>query len=87
MNEIVRERRREELVTLLAESVTGIDHTLGLHETLISSGRVNSLALFKLVLWIEEHSARPIDITAIDVAQTWDSVERILDFLETAAEA
>jgi hypothetical protein len=87
MNENVRDRRRGELVTLLAESVTGIDHTLGPHEPLISSGRVNSLALFKLVLWIEEQSARPIDIAAIDITQAWDTAEQILDFLERAAEA
>ena len=62
MNEAIREQRRGELVTLLADSVTGIDHTLGLNEPLISSGRVNSLALFKLALWIEEQSPRPIDI-------------------------
>ena len=87
MNEAIREQRRGELVTLLADSVTGIDHTLGLNEPLISSGRVNSLALFKLALWIEEQSPRPIDIAAIDIAQAWDSLERILDFLERAGEA
>ena len=87
MNEIIREHRRGELVTLLADSVTDIDHTLGLNEPLISSGRVNSLALFKLALWIEEQSPRPIDIAAIDIAQAWDSLELILDFLERAGEA
>ena len=86
MNEAIREQRRGELVTLLADSVTGIDHTLGLNEPLISSGRVNSLALFKLALWIEEQTVQPIDIAGIDIAQAWDSVERILDFLERTGE-
>lgn len=86
MNEVVRERRRSELITLLAESVTDIDQTLGLQEPLVSSGRVHSLALFKLALWIEEQTVQPIDIAGIDIAQAWDSVERILDFLERTGE-
>jgi acyl carrier protein len=44
-------------------------------------GRLDSLALFNLVLWIEERIGAPIDPTAIDVAQEWRSVRDLLAFV------
>ena len=52
-------------------------------EPLFDSGRLDSLALFNLVLWIEERTGAAIDPTAFDLAQEWASVRDILAFLGT----
>lgn len=49
---------------------------------LISSGLLDSLALFNLSVWVEEKLGSPIDPTTFDVTQAWDSVESILRFVE-----
>ena len=34
------------------------------------------------MLWIEERTGRPIDPTRMDIVQAWDSVGRILGYIE-----
>lgn len=48
---------------------------------LISAGRLDSLALFNLSVWLEEQLGEPIDPSAFDVMQAWDSVAAILRFV------
>jgi acyl carrier protein len=49
---------------------------------LLTSGRLDSLALFRLLLWIEKRIGRPIDVTAIDMPAQWDTVDMIVAFVE-----
>jgi acyl carrier protein len=49
---------------------------------LVTSGILDSLALFNLMLWIEERIGRPIDPATLDVQAAWDTVERIISFIE-----
>ncbi len=48
---------------------------------LFEQGLLDSLALFNLVLWIEERTGTPIDPTALDITQEWSSVEDIFAFV------
>lgn len=50
---------------------------------LISTSRLDSLALFKLVLWIEEQTGAPIDLTTVDLASEWNTIDGIIRFIET----
>jgi acyl carrier protein len=50
-------------------------------EPLFESGRLDSLALFNLVLWIEERTGTPIDPTAFDLAHEWATVRDIVAFV------
>jgi hypothetical protein len=79
-----RDRLRADLIQLLVESVPDIDGRIGENEPLLSSGRVNSLTLFKLAVWVEEHSQGSLDFTAINIAESWNSIAAILDFVEKA---
>lgn len=54
---------------------------------LISSGALDSLGLFRLLLWVEESVGRPVDPSAVDVAAAWDSVAGIVGFVTAAREA
>ena len=49
---------------------------------LISTSRLDSLALFKLVLWIEEQTGAPIDLTTVDLASEWNTIDDIVRFVE-----
>ena len=49
---------------------------------LISSGLLDSLALFDLALWIEDRVGAPVDPEALDIGHQWDSLGRIVTFVE-----
>jgi acyl carrier protein len=75
---------RDELVRFLIEQ--GVDlpedpDALPLFEL----GLLDSLALFNLVLWIEERTGTAIDPTAFDIAQEWSSVSDIVAFVNARA--
>lgn len=53
-------------------------------EPLLSSGRLDSSALFELSLWIEERIGHPLDPSSFDIAHDWDTVAGILAFIERA---
>ena len=49
---------------------------------LIHSGLLDSLALFELILWLEERLGEPVDPTRFELAEELDTMRRILAFLE-----
>jgi len=70
---------REELLQLL-----GTDRLAGpvTDETsLIQSGLVDSVALFNLMLWIEEQVGHPVDPTTLEVRSELDTVRGILQVI------
>jgi acyl carrier protein len=75
---------RAELIAFLRESQLDLPEDFDDDTPLLSSGRLDSLALFNLVLWIEEKSGRAIDPSEVDVVGAWDSVRKILGFLQGA---
>lgn len=52
---------------------------------LLSSGLLDSTALFNLVLWIEEKTGRPLDPTTIDIRRELDTVTRVLEYVGAAS--
>jgi acyl carrier protein len=49
--------------------------------SLIQSGLLDSLALFKLALWIESEVRSPLDLTKLEIATVWDTPQAIADFI------
>jgi acyl carrier protein len=49
---------------------------------LISSGLLDSLALFHLVDWIERETGVPVDPGSFDFVREWDTVPGILNYVE-----
>lgn len=49
---------------------------------LITSGLINSVALFSLAVWIEEAIGRPVEITTVALPAEWDTMDAILAFIE-----
>jgi len=49
---------------------------------LIGSGVFDSLALFSLLQWVEERVGAPVDPTEFDLAERWDTVDLVVQFVE-----
>ena len=49
---------------------------------LLTSGRLDSTAVFQLLLWIEERAGHSIDVTTIDMLSQWNTVNDIIAFVE-----
>jgi acyl carrier protein len=49
---------------------------------LITSGVLDSLNLVELAAWVEQQVGRPIDATAIDLTEEWNTPASILRFVQ-----
>lgn len=49
--------------------------------SLVRSGLLDSLALFHLVLWVEEQTGQPLDPTQVNIRDELDSVAGILRYV------
>jgi acyl carrier protein len=50
--------------------------------SLVRSGILDSLALYRLILWIEEQIGKPVDPTKFDLAEELDTIGDIVHFVE-----
>ncbi len=55
---------------------------VGPDTSLIRSGLLDSLALFKLALWIENEVREPLNFATLEIAAVWDTPEDIAKFIE-----
>lgn len=76
---------RDELVRVLEESGAILPDAFDDDVSLISSGLLDSTALFELVLWIEDHVAPGLDVTRFDLGEEWDTITKLLAFIERHA--
>ena len=71
---------REELLRIIAARRSPVPVT---DETpLVQSGLLDSVALFNLMLWIEEQTGRPLDPTRLDIRTELNTVTSILRLVE-----
>lgn len=77
-----RESLRNELLGLLPNWGAKVDGAEAVGASLIASGRIDSVGLFELLLWIEEKTGAPIDPAAVDWRREWDTIPGILDYIE-----
>ena len=66
-----------------AEPPLGRDVALEIAEdtSLLRSGLLDSLALFRLLEWIEAAVGAPVDATAVDVLEDWDTPRAVAAFV------
>jgi acyl carrier protein len=72
---------RDRLVRLLEEGNQDSDVELGDDTSLIRSGLLDSLGLFRLALWIEKETRSKLDLESLDPAKEWDTIQEILSFV------
>lgn len=73
---------RDELIAAIADWGQGLGGSVEPDTPLITSTRLDSLQLVKLLLWIEEKIGRPVDATTVDIVAEWDTVDAIVAFVE-----
>lgn len=78
---------RDELLEFLVDQ--GIDRDGALDEAtpLFEAELLDSLALFNLVLWVEEKTGAPLDPGAFDLVSEWASVRDIVAFVTARGRA
>jgi acyl carrier protein len=72
---------RDRLVLLLEEGNQDSDYELGDDTSLIRSGLLDSLGLFRLALWIEKETGSRLDLGSLDPSKEWDTIPDILNFV------
>jgi acyl carrier protein len=73
------------LVAVIESGDDEQDGPLADDASLIKSGRLDSLGLYSLALFIEREVGHKLDITSFDLVAEWDTVREILDFILRAA--
>jgi acyl carrier protein len=71
----------DELIEAIEDWVPLLQGELDRQTPLITSGRIDSLGLFRLVMWIERKVGHPIDVAGIEMAKQLDSVDAIVGFV------
>ncbi|HEX6790793.1 MAG TPA: hypothetical protein VF247_05750 [Candidatus Krumholzibacteria bacterium] len=72
----------EDLISSFAQWSPALASGIARDTPLLTSGRVDSVALFQLLLWIEGRIGRPLDVTTIDMPAQWDTIDLIVAFVE-----
>jgi len=73
---------RDELIRVIEESGAALPADLDDDTSLIRSGILDSTALFEVALWMEDHVVPGLDLTTFDLAEEWDTVRKLLSFIE-----
>lgn len=77
-----RAKLLSELRTLIVDGTPGLDDSFSDHAPLVTSGLLESTTLVSVALWIEDRIGREMNLGAFDLADEWNSMNAILDFVE-----
>ena len=73
------QRRRQGLIAAIESS--DMDGELQDDTSLIKSGKLDSLGLFNVVLFVENELGPDFDVTSFDLSREWDTIADILRFI------
>jgi acyl carrier protein len=72
----------DDLIKAFGEWSPALAQDVARDTPLLTTGRLDSMAVFQLLLWIEERVGHPIDVTGIDMPSQWNTVNDIVAFVE-----
>jgi acyl carrier protein len=72
----------DELIAAFATWSPALARDVARDTPLLTTGRLDSMAVFQLLLWIEERTGHSIDVTTIDMPAQWNTVNDIVSFVE-----
>ena len=73
---------RDDLVRAIEKSGVQLPADFDDNASLISSGLLDSTALFEIALWVEEHVSQGLDLTTFDLVEEWDTIAKLLAFVD-----
>jgi acyl carrier protein len=71
----------DELISAIEDWMPVLQGAVDRQTPLITSGCIDSLGLFRLVMWIERKIGRPIDVASIEMAREFDNIDAIVGFV------
>ncbi len=78
---------RDELLAFLADAEVDLPADAPEDTSLLSSGRIDSVNLFRLASWIEQAIGAPIDPTSFDLSTEWETIGDVVRFVDRARAA
>ena len=72
----------DDLIAAIAEWNPRLAGEIDCKTQLITTARLDSLGLVRLMMWIEERIGRPVDVTAVDLGRDWNDVDSIARFVQ-----
>jgi acyl carrier protein len=78
---------RDQLLDVLGRWDLALDEALRDDTPLITSGLLDSLALFNLAAWVEEQCGGAIDPATFDVVREWNTIADVVAFVERRRQA
>ncbi|HET6348718.1 MAG TPA: hypothetical protein VFH88_06500 [Candidatus Krumholzibacteria bacterium] len=72
----------ENLMAALAQWNPALGRDIARDTPLLTTGRLDSASVFQLLLWVEEHVGRPVDVTKVDMPVEWNTIDLIVAFVE-----
>jgi acyl carrier protein len=81
MPQHLRERLTDFIDAKIKDSGKSVPGEFNDNTPLITSGLLESLHLLELALLVEEEVRAPLDLTTLDFANEWDTIDRILTFV------
>ena len=72
----------ERLLKFLQELDLELNDELTDDTSLIKSGVLDSLSLFKLATWVEQEIGGQVDLREFNLIEEWDTIADILNFVE-----
>ncbi|HKU85060.1 MAG TPA: acyl carrier protein [Casimicrobiaceae bacterium] len=73
---------RDQLLHVIGSWDLARDEALRDDTPLITSGLLDSLALFNLAAWVEDQCGGAIDPATFDVVREWNSIADVVSFVE-----
>ena len=74
--------RHDDLIRAFATWNPELGQNVARDTPLLTTGRLDSMGVFQLVLWIEACVGHTIDVTDIDMPAQWNTVDDIVAFVE-----
>ena len=81
LSEADRRNLRTKLVAMIEASNAELDGRLADETSLIKSGKLDSLGLFNLAIFVEREVGHKVDIASFDLATEWDTITDIVNFI------
>ncbi len=76
------ESPHDELIAAFATWSPALVDNVARDTPLLTSGRLDSMAVFQLLMWVEARVGHTLDVTTIDMPARWNSVNDIIAFVE-----
>jgi acyl carrier protein len=74
---------KDRLLAFIRKADVQIEGEVSTDLSLLKSGIFDSIALFRLVEWIQDEIGAPVDLSEVELPDDWDTVDDIVRFIDS----